>query len=50
MSALPPPPPGAPRPPSGGWKGWQIVLLVLGILLGVLVLLFGACLALLGFG
>ena len=37
---LPPPP---PRP---GWKWWQITLLVVGIVLGVLLLLFGFCLAL----
>jgi hypothetical protein len=49
MSALPPPPPALPPPPPrGGWKGWQIALLVVGIVLGVALLLFGACLVLLG--
>jgi hypothetical protein len=60
MSSQPPWPPGSPPgppigppppwPPPGGkrpWKGWQIALLVLGIVFGSLLLLVGLCFALL---
>jgi hypothetical protein len=52
---VPPPPPGSPpgtsspppRPPHRQWTPGKIALLVLGIILGLALLVFGICVAIL---